>query len=214
MSKFKKALLLTALILIIDQAFKIWIKTHMTLGEEFNVLGTWFKIHFIENPGMAFGMEFGGDWGKIALSIFRIIAVCAILWYMYDISKKKASNAAMISVALILAGAMGNIFDSAFYGIIFDGSLHQVATLFPEGGGYGTFLHGAVVDMLYFPLVQGNYPAWMPYLGGEHFEFFRPVFNIADSAITIGVVLIIIFRKHFNFKKSPYDNETAPVALK
>ncbi len=185
----------------------------MMLGEEYSVLGTWFKIHFTENPGMAFGMQFGGETGKLILSIFRIVAVFIIAWYLFDISRKHASNIALTSVALILAGAMGNIFDSAFYGLIFNDSLNQVASLFPVGGGTGKFLHGAVVDMLYFPLIQGIYPTWLPFLGGEHFEFFRPVFNLADSAITTGVALIIIFRKHFNFKKSPYDKETAPVSL-
>jgi signal peptidase II len=213
MSKFSKSLLLTLLILFLDQAFKIWIKTHMMLGEEVNVFGNWFKIHFTENPGMAFGMTFGGESGKLILSVFRIAAVFAIAWYLFDISRKNAANIALISVSLILAGAMGNIFDSAFYGLIFDDSLNHVSSIFPSGGGTGKFLHGAVVDMLYFPIVHGNYPAWIPAIGGSHFEFFSPVFNLADSAITVGVALIIIFRKQFNFKKSPYDKETAPVSL-
>ncbi len=169
----------------------------MQLGEEFNVLGNWFIIHFTENYGMAFGFEFGGEWGKIILTLFRIIACIGIGWYIYHLSKKKAHTCLIISIALILAGAFGNIIDSVFYGVLFSDSLFQVAQFLPEGGGYAPFWHGRVVDMFYFPLFEGHFPQWFPFWKGEHFLFFRPVFNIADSSITIGVVLILIFQKKF-----------------
>ncbi len=174
----------------------------MTLGEDFFVFGNWFIIHFTENEGMAFGMKFGGEFGKLLLSLFRILAIAAIGWYLYNLIKKKAKFGLIASISLIFAGAIGNIIDSAFYGLIFGESTYQsVAILFPESGGYGTFLHGKVVDMLYFPLIHGNYPDWIPFWGGGNFIFFRPVFNIADSSITIGVFLLIIFQKKF-FKKA------------
>jgi signal peptidase II len=184
----------------------------MMMGEEFSVFGNWFKIHFTENPGMALGMEFGGDTGKLILSIFRIVAVGVIGWYLYDIAKKGASDLALISVTLILAGAMGNIIDSAFYGLIFEESNFHVSGIFVEKG-YAGFLYGRVVDMLSFPLFSGHFPMWIPGIGGNEFSFFSPIFNIADACITVGVVLIIIFRKHFNLKQSPYDKETAPISL-
>lgn len=198
MSLFKKSVALIVVLLVLDQVVKIWIKTHLMLGEEFSVFGDWFLIHFIENNGMAFGMELEGEWGKILLSLFRIFAVCGIGWYLYDISTKKAPLGLVISIALIFSGAMGNIIDSAFYGLIFNDSYYQVSTFMPEAGGYSSFLHGKVVDMLYFPLLEGRFPDWLPLWGGEHYIFFRPVFNIADSYITIGVSFILLFqRKYF-----------------
>jgi signal peptidase II len=198
MSLFKKSVALIVVLLVLDQVVKIWIKTHLMLGEEFSIFGDWFLIHFIENNGMAFGMELEGEWGKILLSLFRIFAVCGIGWYLYDISTKKAPLGLVISIALIFSGAMGNIIDSAFYGLIFNDSYYQVATFMPEAGGYSSFLHGKVVDMLYFPLLEGNFPGWLPLWGGEHYIFFRPVFNIADSYITLGVSFILLFqRKYF-----------------
>ncbi|MFH1118372.1 MAG: lipoprotein signal peptidase [Bacteroidota bacterium] len=200
----KKALLIVAAVLIIDQAVKFWIKTTMSLGQEINVIGDWFIIHFTENPGMAFGMQFSGDYGKLLLSIFRIIAIIGIIYYLYIITRKKVKTGLIISLALVLAGAIGNMFDSAFYGMIFSSSNYfEVARLFPAEGGYGTFLHGRVVDMFYFPVFQGFYPSWVPFVGGEDFIFFRPVFNIADSSITIGVLLMIIFQKQFYHKQEP-----------
>lgn len=177
----------------------------MFIGQEYHItknlgIGDWFIIHFTENNGMAFGMEFAGDTGKIILSLFRIVAVIGIGWFLYTLVKKQSSLGLILSISAILAGAFGNIIDCAFYGIIFNDSYYQVATLFPEGGGYTSFLHGRVVDMLYFPVIDGHFPTWFPIWGGEQFVFFRPVFNIADSSITVGVALIIIFQKRF-FKK-------------
>ena len=199
MSKLQKSILIVVLVLLVDQVLKIWIKTHMTMGEEFSVIGSWFKIHFVENNGMAFGFEFGGDYGKIFLSLFRIAAVFGIGWYILKLVKKDLPMGFIACVALIFAGAIGNIIDSAFYGLIFNDSYGQVASLFPDGGGYATFLHGRVVDMFYFPLFSGVFPNWVPIWGGQDFEFFRPVFNVADSAISIGIFSIIFFyRNLFN----------------
>ncbi|MDX9882994.1 MAG: lipoprotein signal peptidase [Prolixibacteraceae bacterium] len=199
MSKLTKSIVIVTLILIADQILKFWIKMNMSLGEEFPVIGNWFLIHFVENNGMAFGFEFAGQYGKIFLSIFRILAVIAIGWYMLKLIKKGLPMGFIACVSLIFAGAIGNIIDSAFYGLIFSDSYGKVATLFPEGGGYASFLHGRVVDMFYFPLIQGRYPDWFPFWGGNDFLFFRPVFNIADSSITVGIFSILIFyRKLFN----------------
>ncbi|NPA35811.1 MAG: lipoprotein signal peptidase [Chlorobi bacterium] len=197
MSPLKKSFILIIIVLIIDQALKIWVKTHMMLGQEYHIFGDWFIIHFVENNGMAFGMELDWKFGKIFLSVFRIIAVFIIGWYLIKLSKKGANQWLLYSVALVFVGAVGNIIDSVFYGVIFSDSYSQVATLFPPEGGYASFLHGKVVDMLYFPIIEGRYPDWFPFKGGETFIFFRPVFNIADSAITIGIFIILIFQKKF-----------------
>jgi signal peptidase II len=193
----KKAFLAIFIVLVLDQASKFWIKTHMYLGEEFNVLGDWFIIHFTENNGMAFGLEFAGQYGKLFLTLFRIVAVGGLFWYIYDLHKKYAHPGYIISIALITAGALGNIIDSMFYGIWFNDSLNNLATFMPEEGGYAPLFYGRVVDMLYFPIIEGYFPEWFPIWGGEHFLFFRPVFNIADSSITVGVALIILFNKRF-----------------
>lgn len=178
----------------------------MFLGQDYHIFGNWFIIHFTENNGMAFGMEFAGNYGKLFLSLFRIIAVGFIGWYIYKLTfKPNIKTGLIISLSLIVAGAFGNIIDSAFYGMIFNESFFQVAELFPDGGGYGTFLHGRVVDMLYFPIIQSHYPQWFPFWGGEEFEFFRPVFNISDASITTGVLMLIVFQKRY-FHKYPTNN--------
>lgn len=197
MSLRNKSILLILLILAADQTFKILIKTNMVLGEEYSVIGNWFRIHFLENNGMAFGMEWGGKAGKAALSIFRMIAITGICWYLFSIIKKKAHPGLVLSVSVIVAGAIGNLLDSAFYGMIFSESWHTPAVLFPEGGGYSSFLHGRVVDMLYFPLIDTHWPEWSPIRPNETFVFFRPVFNIADASITTGVLVILFFQKKF-----------------
>lgn len=192
----QKAALIVVTILIVDQAIKIWIKTHMMLGESYSIFGSWSYIHFTENYGMAFGIEFWGKFGKILLSLFRVGAVVAIGFYIrHLIRTQKATNGAVIGLALIMAGALGNIIDSAFYGLIFNHSMGQVAQLFPEGGGYASFLHGQVVDMFYFPLIEGHFPGWFPIWGGQDFVFFRPVFNFADAAISCGVIYILLFQR-------------------
>jgi signal peptidase II len=194
-----KKIFFTAFILIIlDQILKIWIKTHFFLGEEYQVFN-WFIIHFTENNGMAFGMEFGGYTGKTILTLFRIIVVGLGIKYVFDLVKKRLSNGALIALGLIIGGAIGNIIDSSFYGIIFNESYNNVASFMPEGGGYSSLLHGKVVDMFYFPLMNSHFPNWLPIWGGEHFIFFRPVFNIADAGISVGIFMILLFyRGEFN----------------
>jgi signal peptidase II len=167
----------------------------MLIGQEITLFGDWGRLHFIENNGMAFGMEMGGKTGKLILSSFRIVAIVAIGWFLNSLIKKKLNLGLIISVSAILAGAVGNLIDSAFYGIIFSESYSQPAILFPPGGGYSSFLLGRVVDMFYFPVLDTQWPAWSPFRPGESLIFFRPVFNIADSAITCGVLTIILFQK-------------------
>lgn len=189
MKGYTKPLILIFLVLLADQLIKTWVKTHMYLGQEFHIIGKWCIIHFTENNGMAFGMEFGGEFGKLALSLFRIVAVAGIGYGLHYLVKHKYHRGLTLNVALIFSGALGNIIDSVFYGKIY---------------GYEGWFHGRVVDMFYFPIAEGHFPSWIPIWGGDEFVFFRPVFNLADAAISVGVILILIFQKNY-FKEDVKD---------
>jgi signal peptidase II len=206
--KLRSAILIIAAIIFADQALKVWIKTSFPLGHVTNVLGLeWFQLYFIENPGMAWGMELGGDWGKMALTLFRLIAVIVGSWYLVKIVKQKYTRGFIVCACLIYAGALGNLIDSMFYGMIFDrGLLYNPATQsYPHysgiaqfsSDGYQSFLHGNVVDMLYFPIINSTFPGWVPFVGGQDFEFFSPIFNIADASISIGVITLLLFQRRF-----------------
>jgi len=182
--------------LLADQTLKILVKTNMPLYQQIPMLGNWGILHFVENNGMAFGMSLPGSWGKFLLTSFRILAVIGIGFYIRQLIQLKAHTGLILTLAMVMAGALGNIIDSVFYGIIFSESTpFQAATMFPEGGGYSSLLHGKVVDMFYFPMIKGNYPDW--FRNGAGFIFFRPVFNIADSSITVAVALILFNQKRF-----------------
>jgi signal peptidase II len=214
MAKARNVILLILLILVVDQAIKIWVKTHMPLSyhwdsthqaitpydrgiRPFGEKAEWCQIYFVENEGMAWGWKFGGEFGKMALTLFRMLAVIFGVWYIREILRKKHHPGFIICVALIFAGALGNLIDSMIYGLIFDESTYtSVARIFPEKG-YAGFLHGKVVDMFYFPIIRTTYPDWFPFVGGEEFEFFSPVFNLADAAISIGVIALLLFQKRF-----------------
>lgn len=200
-----------------DQALKVFIKTNYYLGQEHNVISgiSWFRMHFIENEGMAYGWKLGGEWGKMALTLFRLIAVIFGTFYLSYVIRKKYHNGFVICATLIYAGAIGNLIDSLFYGMIFENSdpyAQNIArSIAQEGftGGYAGFLHGKVVDMLYFPIItDAKFPSWFPLWGGEPFEFFRPVFNIADASISLGVLLILIFQKRFFNTKEEASHPT------
>lgn len=203
----RKIALIVLLILIADQALKIYIKTNYQLHDSTKVLGSWFQLFFVENPGMAYGWKFGGEWGKILLTLIRIVAVIFGTWYIAKCIQQKRHSGFIICAALIYAGAIGNLIDSCFYGMIFDKGMlydplindyrsYQGLAQF-SSDGYSSFLHGNVVDMFYFPLITGHFPDWFPIWGGEDFEFFRPIFNIADAAISVGIITIFIFQKRF-----------------
>lgn len=199
--KAKQIIFLILAILLIDQGSKFYIKLNYYTGEEHNVLGTWFRLHFVENEGMAWGWKFGGEFGKIALTLFRLAAVIWGSFLIRNFIRQKQHKGFLICAALIYAGALGNLIDSLFYGLIFEASnpfTQNVATFLPAGGGYAGLFHGKVVDMLYFPIItNSHYPSWIPIVGGEEFEFFRPVFNVADMAISTGVIAILIFQNKF-----------------
>ncbi|MBE7639370.1 MULTISPECIES: lipoprotein signal peptidase [Salegentibacter] len=199
----KKASIIIVLVLLIDQISKFYIKTNFALGEEVPVFD-WFRILFVENEGMAWGTKIPGEYGKLFLTLFRLVAVVGIGYWLWDSVRKNGSRILITAIALIFAGAMGNIIDSVIYGIIFNDSYGQVAEFMPAEGGYGTLFHGKVVDMLYFPLWQGNLPEWIPFWGGNYFTFFEPVFNIADTAISAGVILLLLFNK----RAFPKEEET------
>lgn len=194
------AIIVIFLVLIADQVLKIWVKTHMSLYEMIEIT-SWFKIYFVENNGMAFGIEV---LGKLFLSLFRIIAVCCIGYYIFQLVKRNYSHGYIACISLILAGALGNIVDSVFYGEIFTASYPgHVASFVPIGHGYSDWLHGKVVDMFYFPLIEGTFPNWLPVWGGEDFIFFRPIFNLADAGITVGIALLLIFYRKVLSNREP-----------
>lgn len=207
----KKSLLLIVLILLIDQLSKIYIKTHFQLSESVEVF-SWFKIHFIENPGAAWGAKLSDflpiseSTSKLILTVFRLFAVTGIAYWLYDTIRKNMSNTLILAVSLIFAGALGNIIDSVFYGALFDHSSGKVATLFSDEP-YGSLFHGKVVDMLYFPMIETTWPEWVPYFGGNEFSFFDPVFNVADTAISTGVGILLVFNK----RAFPQKDETEEV---
>ena len=196
MSLTRKSILIVLLILMADQTLKILVKTNMTLYQQIPIFGNWGILHFVENNGMAFGMALPGSLGKILLTSFRLVAVVAIAVYMRHLIRIKAHTGLVIALSMVMAGALGNIIDSLFYGLIFSSSSPvQAASMFPEGGGYAPLMQGKVVDMFYFPLIKGNYPSW--FRGGSNFIFFRPVFNIADSSISVAVAIILFQQKKF-----------------
>jgi signal peptidase II len=209
----KKVIALIALIIFIDQAIKFYIKLNYFIGEEHMLLGSWARLHFVENEGMAWGLKFGGGFGKIALTLFRLIAVIWGSFLIKGFIEKKYHNGFIFCAALIYAGAVGNLIDSMFYGLLFEASVPyttMVAHMFPLGGGYAPFLHGRVVDMFYFPMIRdAHFPSWFPIWGGEEFEFFRPVFNFADAAISTGVISLFVFQNKF-FGDSPVKNTENP----
>jgi signal peptidase II len=215
--KIKHVVLIIAAIILVDQALKIWIKTSYPEGPVMNVLGQrWFRLHFIENPGMAWGWKFGNETGKMILTLFRLAAVIFGTWYLGRIVKQHYRRGFIVCAALIYAGALGNLIDSMFYGMLFDKGLHYDPSIDDyvryagvahfSSDGYSSFLHGSVVDMLYFPIItKAHFPQWFPFVGGDEFEFFSPIFNIADASISIGVITLLLFQKRFFKKRTPAE---------
>jgi len=218
--KKRNLIIIIALVVLIDQLLKIYIKTTFPINTSRHVAGNWFQLYFVENPGMAYGWKFGGNWGKLALTVFRMLAVVFGTWYLGNIIKQKYHRGFIICAGLVYAGALGNLIDSCFYGMIFDKGMifdSQINEYVGYNGlanfsnhGYATFLHGNVVDMLYFPVLKGHFPSWFPIWGGEDFEFFRPIFNIADAAISTGIISIMVFQKRF-FKDRNKQSDTHTV---
>lgn len=198
--KGRNVFLIICFIVVADQALKIYVKTHFHAGESHAIIGNWFRLYFIENEGMAYGWKFGGEWGKLLLTLFRLAAVIFGVFYIRKIIQNKYHPGFIICAALIFSGALGNLIDSMFYGLIFEDSstyVNNIARIFPPHG-YAGFLHGKVVDMLYFPIIRNaHFPAWIPFWGGEDFEFFRPIFNVSDAAISIGIITILVCQKRF-----------------
>lgn len=206
MMSLRTSFLFIFIIICIDQLSKIYVKTNFIYGELGQIeVANWFKILLIENEGMAWGTKIPGQYGKLALTLFRIVAVGGIFYWLYDASTKRSSNYLMVAISLIFAGAVGNIIDSVFYGVIFDDSYGHLATMFNENP-YGTWFHGKVVDMFYFPIWEGNLPSWLPIWGGQPFKFFNAIFNIADVAISTGVGILIVFNKKAFFKHTSIRN--------
>lgn len=201
--KARQVVLLILCIILGDQALKFYIKLNYFAGEEHRILGSWFRLHFVENEGMAWGWQFGGNGGKLFLTLLRLAAVIWGVFLIRNFIRNKYNKGFIICCALIFAGALGNLIDSMFYGLIFNNSdafAQNVARLFPSGGGYASFLHGRVVDMLYFPLISTYYPSWFPFVGGQPFDFFEPVFNLSDASISVGVLILLIFQNKFFIK--------------
>ncbi len=198
---WKKYLPLLIVLLIADQVLKVWLKTNMMLGEQFSVIGDWFYIHFVENPGIAFGAKINHPIWKPSLTILRVVLIGGMIWYITELFSRKLPKGFYFCIMLILAGAVGNVVDSIFYGVLFSDSYYQVASFLPEGGGYAPLLYGKVVDMFYFPLIEiEKLPSWLPVWGDKSFTFFAPIFNLADSYITVGISIILLFyRKVFKF---------------
>ncbi|MEO7768787.1 MAG: lipoprotein signal peptidase [Ferruginibacter sp.] len=209
--KARHVILIILLVVVADQVLKFYIKTNYYMNEHHDILGAWFQLHFVENEGMAYGWKFGGESGKMLLTLFRLAAVIFGVWYLRSIIKKKYNRGFIICASLIFAGALGNLIDSMFYGLISEESLpgtYLVAKAFPAHG-YAGFLHGKVVDMLYFPIItDAHFPTWFPIWGGDEFEFFRPIFNLADASISTGVITILLFQKRFFKHHTPEKHST------
>ena len=195
-------------IVVADQILKIWVKTHMYIGEDIPLFGDWGMLHFVENEGFAFGISFGGTVGKLFLSLFRLVSSILLIWYMSRSIRKGVRTPLLLSLTIITAGAIGNLIDSCFYGLIFNESTYAVAQMFPPEGGYAPFFLGRVVDMFYFPLFETTLPEWLPFWGGDQFVFFDAIFNIADIAVTVGAFWLIIYLAFLTPKEKKKDEES------